>query len=169
MVTVSATYSPHKGHSLTCHHLLCICKNLSPSEVPRDRDSIFFFSGPVPGSTPINASSLTRRQSLLPKFISLNTFTYRRYFTQRNHAGNLPSESGVCSSLYNCKPKSPSVPESHDKNQSGVCSPQVRKGGHSCHHQFSSVTQSCQTLCDPMDYSMPGLPVRRALQARILE
>ena len=43
MVTVSATYSPHKGHSLTCHHLLCICKNLSPSEVPRDRDSIFFF------------------------------------------------------------------------------------------------------------------------------
>ena len=25
--------------------------------------------------------------------------------------------------------------------------------------QFSSVTQSCPTLCDPMDYSMPGLPV----------
>ena len=26
--------------------------------------------------------------------------------------------------------------------------------------QFSSVTQSCQTLCNPMDCSMPGLPVR---------
>ena len=24
-------------------------------------------------------------------------------------------------------------------------------------HQFSSVTQSCQTLCNPMDCSMPGL------------
>ena len=26
-------------------------------------------------------------------------------------------------------------------------------------YQFSSVTQSCPTLCDPMDCSMPGLPV----------
>ena len=26
-------------------------------------------------------------------------------------------------------------------------------------HQFSSVTQSCPTLCDPMDCSMPGFPV----------
>ena len=25
--------------------------------------------------------------------------------------------------------------------------------------QFSSITQSCLMLCDPMDYSMPGLPV----------
>ena len=25
--------------------------------------------------------------------------------------------------------------------------------------QFSSVTQSCPTLCNPMDYSTPGLPV----------
>ena len=27
-------------------------------------------------------------------------------------------------------------------------------------YQFSSVTQSCPTLCDPMDCSMPGFPVR---------
>ena len=26
-------------------------------------------------------------------------------------------------------------------------------------HQFSSVTRSCLTLCDPMDCSAPGLPV----------
>ena len=26
-------------------------------------------------------------------------------------------------------------------------------------HQFSSVTQSCPTLCDPMDCSMPGFAV----------
>ena len=25
--------------------------------------------------------------------------------------------------------------------------------------QFSSVTQLCPTLCNPMDWSMPGLPV----------
>ena len=29
--------------------------------------------------------------------------------------------------------------------------------------QFSSVTQSCLTLCDPMDCSMPGLPVHHEL------
>ena len=29
--------------------------------------------------------------------------------------------------------------------------------------QFSSVTQSCQTLCDPMDHSTPGLPVHHQL------
>ena len=30
--------------------------------------------------------------------------------------------------------------------------------------QFSSVAQSCPTLCDPMDYSTPGLPVCHQLQ-----
>ena len=29
--------------------------------------------------------------------------------------------------------------------------------------QFSSVTQSCPTLCDPMDCCMPGLPVHHQL------
>ena len=29
--------------------------------------------------------------------------------------------------------------------------------------QFSSVTQSCQTLCDPMNRSMPGFPVYHQL------
>ena len=31
------------------------------------------------------------------------------------------------------------------------------------HCQFSSVTQLCLTLCDPMDCSMPGLPVHHQL------
>ena len=30
--------------------------------------------------------------------------------------------------------------------------------------QFSSVTQSCPTLCDPMDCSTPGLPVQHHSQ-----
>ena len=29
--------------------------------------------------------------------------------------------------------------------------------------QFSSVTQSCPTICDPMDYSRPGFPVQHQL------
>ena len=29
--------------------------------------------------------------------------------------------------------------------------------------QFSSVAQSCLTLCDPMDHSTPGLPVHHQL------
>ena len=32
-----------------------------------------------------------------------------------------------------------------------------------CQHQFSSVTQSCPTLCDPMNCSTPGLPVHHQL------
>ena len=30
-------------------------------------------------------------------------------------------------------------------------------------YQFSSVAQSCPTLCYPMDCSMPGLPVHHQL------
>ena len=37
---------------------------------------------------------------------------------------------------------------------SGIC-PAVRLLG----HQYSSVTQSCPTLCDPMNHSPPGLSV----------
>ena len=32
-----------------------------------------------------------------------------------------------------------------------------------------SVAQSCPTLCDPMDYSLPGFSVHGILQARVLE
>ena len=33
----------------------------------------------------------------------------------------------------------------------------------------SEVTQSCPTLCDPMDCSLPGFSVHGIFQARILE
>ena len=35
--------------------------------------------------------------------------------------------------------------------------------------KWSEVAQSCPTLCDPMDCSLPGSSVRGILQARILE
>ena len=36
-----------------------------------------------------------------------------------------------------------------------------------CVYQFSSVTQSCPTLCNPMNCSMPGLPVHHQLPESI--
>ena len=33
----------------------------------------------------------------------------------------------------------------------------------------NEVTQSCPTLCDPMDYSLPGFSVHGIFQARVLE
>ena len=36
---------------------------------------------------------------------------------------------------------------------------EVQKGGDICISQFSSVAQACPTLCDPMNFSTPGLPV----------
>ena len=44
-------------------------------------------------------------------------------------------------------------------------------GGHKAGDQRSEVidTQSCPTLCNPMDGSPPGFSVHRILQARILE
>ena len=33
----------------------------------------------------------------------------------------------------------------------------------------SEVAQSCPTLCDPMDCSLPGFSVHRIFQARVLE
>ena len=33
----------------------------------------------------------------------------------------------------------------------------------------SEVAQSCPTLCDPMDYSLPGSSVHGIFQARVLE
>ena len=35
--------------------------------------------------------------------------------------------------------------------------------------KWSEVAQSCPTLCDPMDYSLPGSSVHGVFQARILE
>ena len=45
-----------------------------------------------------------------------------------------------------------------------IASSEVCSGINTLHdYQFSSVTQLCLTLCDPMDCSMPGLPVHHQL------
>ena len=45
--------------------------------------------------------------------------------------------------------------------------PHIRKLIH--HDQFSSVAQSCLTLCDPMDCSTPGFPVHHQLSQSLLK
>ena len=35
--------------------------------------------------------------------------------------------------------------------------------------QFSSVTQLCPTLCDPMNHSTPGLPVHHQLTTQMIK
>jgi len=56
------------------------------------------------------------------------------------------------------------------QNQSNWGTRKERQGASSNSHtavllsvQFSSVAQSCPTLCDPMNHSMPGLPVHHQL------
>ena len=44
-----------------------------------------------------------------------------------------------------------------------ICSFEAPKELWLCKHQFSSVAQSCPTLCDPMDCSTPGFPVHHQL------
>ena len=57
------------------------------------------------------------------------------------------------------------VCESHKVGHDLVTEQQlsIRKICLECSVQFGSVTQSCPTLCDPMDRSTPGLPVHHQL------
>ena len=41
--------------------------------------------------------------------------------------------------------------------------------GKSPSEDLSEVAQLCLTLCDPLDYSLPGSSVREIFQARVLE
>ena len=46
---------------------------------------------------------------------------------------------------------------------------EVQKGGDVMYESESEVIQSCLTLRDPVDYSLPGSSIHGILQARILE
>ena len=73
-----------------------------------------------------------------------------------------------CRSLYWDQPEK-SLWNSGKVTKAGVCSLQTRCSGVLQgltvfqDHQFSSVTQSCPTLCDPMDCHTPGFPVHHQL------
>ena len=72
----------------------------------------------------------------------------------------------LCATPYGSPPGSPCPWNSPDKNT-----------GVGCHFLLqcmkvkseSEVTQSCPTLCDPMDCSLPGSSIHGIFQARVLE
>ena len=49
------------------------------------------------------------------------------------------------------------------------CKINIQKSLAFLHESESEVTQSCPTLCDPMDCSLPGSSIHGIFQARILE
>ena len=53
------------------------------------------------------------------------------------------------------------APDFHDKYGNAVLAKESLSALPEGH--ISSVSRSCLTLCDPMDYSMPGLPVHHQL------
>ena len=83
------------------------------------------------------------------------------------------------SSPYLCSPLHPLLSGGNEWHSFQPCSnvllwPALRSGDKSwcvcvCVCVCVLVAQSCPTLWDPMDYSLPGSPVHGILQARILE
>ena len=59
----------------------------------------------------------------------------------------------------------PRCEDTHTALWSGPCEEELRPAANSqvSSVQFSSVTQSCLTLCNPMDCSVPGFPVHHQL------
>jgi len=51
----------------------------------------------------------------------------------------------------------------YETERSGISSSSYKAPALQDSVQFSSVTQSCSTLCDPMNHSTPGLPVHHQL------
>ena len=72
--------------------------------------------------------------------------------------GDLPNPRIKTASL-----PSPALQLSHRKSPTSSLPPSKSHESLSHSVQFSSVTQSCQTLCNPMKCSMPGLPVHHQL------
>ena len=82
-------------------------------------------------------------------------------------------------SLKNCSPQdadrqcaphsinqewgTPRMQEEEDFRREELRELQESGEGHRVPLQFSSVTQSCPTLCNPMNHSRPGLPVHHQL------
>ena len=57
----------------------------------------------------------------------------------------------------------------HISSPNGHGSPYLRLFSLTSEVKWSEVAQSCPTLCDPMDYSLPGSSVPGIFQARVLE
>ena len=73
-----------------------------------------------------------------------------------------PQSSHLAGSGEGAEPVYACLPQAFaDNNKTQVAEYYPTKHQTNC--QFSSVAQSCPTLRDPMNYSMPGLPVHHKL------
>ena len=73
------------------------------------------------------------------------------------------------SSLLNNKVNIDDVKNKRLPDMFGATGAKKRVISSSCMHLRALVTQSCPTLCDPVDCSPPGSSVHGILQVRILE
>ena len=80
-------------------------------------------------------------------------FKCKWYLRQVAHFGSNPHLPTYEQNL--CTLQVPSSPSSHSEEGDSELNPDSV--------QFSSVAQSCPTLCDPMNCSTPGLPVHHQL------
>ena len=69
----------------------------------------------------------------------------------------------LCDPIDSSPPGSPSLGFSRQEHWSGLPFPSPM------HESESEVSQSCRTLSDPMDCSLPGSSAHRIFQARVLE
>ena len=84
-------------------------------------------------------------------------------FSRKEYWSGLPFPSPGHLSNPKFKPGSPAL------QAEALPSETPGKPTHRHTHIHSEVTQSCPTLCDPMDYSLPGSSIHGIFQARILE
>ena len=91
------------------------------------------------------------------------TFSYSK---AQNETEMYPATSASCHAQRHCVPLPLPLPSSEVYFHSLLLIKEIftRWGtGKSFWLQFSSVARSCPTLCDPLDCSMPGLPVHHQL------
>ena len=88
-------------------------------------------------------------------------FTHLRMPIIKNHLGSSQKRDQILMSHVSCIGKQILYTEPPGK-------PQIYEFGQTAESE-SEITQSCLTLCDPVDHSPPGSSVHGILQARILE
>ena len=115
------------------------------------------------------SSVLRSNLTLFPAFLSrtrslkMTSIQFYEKMFLWSFEGLFPS---VCKSLM--QHRGTSAPDTHtsraecESNDTKLASKRQQSLVYA-HLQFSSVVQSCLTLCDPMDCGMPGLPVHHQL------
>ena len=81
-----------------------------------------------------------------------------------------PSAAHVFLSCH-CQDTEPNsrLPRLTPRSLGSTCLPPSESPGSACNAGVSEAAQSCPTLCDPTDCSLPGSSVHGVIQARVLE